>query len=240
MYGAFSSSVACMYFFIKASRPLPSPFPGSTSLLCSSAYMAKALLGLLGSSRRFRALFSLALTCWRSCKYCVYFTSLLKSNSFWSYSSLSLLDCFRYSSFFSSSTFTHSSATFLPSSPAPRPLFCSTTLAMTSDLKRAKAEGAFLGASSSLVLINFFCICLLSIFAFSVQKFAQSVPFLYSTISTSNFFFISADWAAYSAFFSSLSAPHSSEIFLPMSPMPPPASITSFCTRSRISPAKSM
>mmetsp|Transcript_73095 Transcript_73095/g.165797 ORF Transcript_73095/g.165797 Transcript_73095/m.165797 type:complete len:200 (+) Transcript_73095:2257-2856(+) len=60
---AFSDSGAWSNLTFNAERPLPSPLPGSTSLLWMSAYIAKAFFGLLGSSRMLRSLFSLALTC---------------------------------------------------------------------------------------------------------------------------------------------------------------------------------
>mmetsp|Transcript_17268 Transcript_17268/g.45746 ORF Transcript_17268/g.45746 Transcript_17268/m.45746 type:complete len:389 (-) Transcript_17268:1119-2285(-) len=63
---AFSSSEASANFFFRAWAPLPSPLPGSTSFLCSSAYMAKTDFGRLGMSIMFTCLFSLALVLKRS------------------------------------------------------------------------------------------------------------------------------------------------------------------------------
>mmetsp|Transcript_33324 Transcript_33324/g.77415 ORF Transcript_33324/g.77415 Transcript_33324/m.77415 type:complete len:224 (+) Transcript_33324:2148-2819(+) len=86
---SLSSSGACAYFCISAERPLPSPLPGGTSLLCSSAYMEKAFFGRFGVSRKLTSLFSLALAAWRSSRYSVYCCRFLNSRSSFWYSSLS-------------------------------------------------------------------------------------------------------------------------------------------------------
>mmetsp|Transcript_56350 Transcript_56350/g.158835 ORF Transcript_56350/g.158835 Transcript_56350/m.158835 type:complete len:300 (-) Transcript_56350:793-1692(-) len=129
---AFSSAWISWYFLFRASRPFPSPFPGSTSFLCSSAKSANTDFGRFGSSRRLTSLFSRVLMAWRFSRYSMY--------TFWRLNSLTPASCSAlrrawrstYAACRSSGTCSHWALTRAPISLGLRDLFASVTFGRTS------------------------------------------------------------------------------------------------------------
>mmetsp|Transcript_3483 Transcript_3483/g.9807 ORF Transcript_3483/g.9807 Transcript_3483/m.9807 type:complete len:475 (+) Transcript_3483:2051-3475(+) len=237
---AFSSAGASMNFAFKALRPLPSPLPAGTSVLCASANIANTDWGLFGKLIRPTVLFSLSLALRRSKRKSRYVFLVLNSSFFLSNSFFMSSTCEVYLAFSSAGTWAHFSAQILAISGMDLPFSSSANCGAFSFLHRDIAVGAFLGAPSSFVLMSFFCFCLLSRVALSAQNFLNLSDFLYSAYSTRYFSLCLAAMESYSPFLASLVAAHSSAIFLPMSDSPPPAAFTSSATLPRTSAAKSM